>query len=67
MEKVILVSKLVGGMKPLKPLTCRAYHIECSNGNLLIIWNMMEQEVMVNLEQPTQGIITGEEKDLNFR
>ena len=50
----------------MEPLTCKAGHIEGSDGDALIIGDLMKLEVVVDLEQPSKDIIAGEEWNLQL-
>ena len=49
------------------PLESRSCHVETGDDELLIGWDLMKVEEVVDLKQPVQNIVPCEQRDLKFR
>lgn len=66
-DKILSMVKLISGVQPLEPLASNSSHEEGRDGDSLIIWDLMEEDVVVDWKQPSQNIVAGEEGNLDLR
>lgn len=66
-NKIIPICELICGIELLKPLKSWSCHIERRNREVLIIWDLVKSKKVVDLEQPSQNILTREERNLDRR
>ena len=50
----------------MEPLKSRSGHVECCDGDALILRDMMKCKEMGDLEQPTKDVIAGEDRYVNL-